>query len=114
MVQFVNDLSDASTDVEQSSGPPTAISVPDPQTASGGMHRWPTPTVRVWGSACQGHVRVQGRCMRTYQKLAPLCRHHHRAKQAEGLLLEQPEPGVLIWKVPSGRTCATSATIYPH
>jgi hypothetical protein len=27
--------------------------------------------------------------------LAPLCRHHHRCKQAEGWHLEQPEPGVL-------------------
>ena len=27
---------------------------------------------------------------------SPFCRHHHRAKQAEGWRLEQPEPGVLI------------------
>ena len=27
--------------------------------------------------------------------LAPLCRHHHRCKQAEGWQLDQPEPGVL-------------------
>ncbi len=39
--------------------------------------------------------------------LAPLCRHHHRAKQAEGWHLDQPEPGVLIWRVPSGRRYVT-------
>ena len=33
--------------------------------------------------------------------LAPLCRHHHRCKQAEGWRLEQPEPGVLIWHTPA-------------
>ena len=26
---------------------------------------------------------------------SPLCRHHHRCKQAQGWRLEQPEPGVL-------------------
>jgi Domain of unknown function (DUF222) len=45
--------------------------------------------------------------------LAPLCRHHHRCKQAEGWWLEQPEPGVLVWRTPSGRTCATGPTVYP-
>jgi hypothetical protein len=44
--------------------------------------------------------------------LAPLCRHHHRAKQAQGWRLEQPEPGVLKWRTPSGRTYATSPTRY--
>jgi hypothetical protein len=42
--------------------------------------------------------------------LAPLCRHHHRCKQAEGWHLEQPEPGVLVWRVPSGRTYTTTPT----
>ena len=45
--------------------------------------------------------------------MAPLCRHHHRAKQAQGWHLEQPEPGVLIWRTPSGRTYATTPTDYP-
>jgi hypothetical protein len=45
--------------------------------------------------------------------LAPLCRHHHRCKQAEGWRLEQPEPGVLRWKTPAGRTYATGPTVYP-
>ncbi|HJY99089.1 MAG TPA: HNH endonuclease signature motif containing protein, partial [Streptosporangiaceae bacterium] len=44
--------------------------------------------------------------------LAPLCRHHHRAKQAQGWRLEQPEPGVLKWRTPSGRIYATSPTRY--
>ena len=45
--------------------------------------------------------------------LAPLCRHHHRCKQAEGWWLEQPEPGVLKWRTPAGRTYTTMPTEYP-
>jgi hypothetical protein len=45
--------------------------------------------------------------------LAPLCRHHHRCKQAEGWRLEQPEPGVLVWRTPAGRTYLTRPTQYP-
>ncbi len=44
--------------------------------------------------------------------LAPLCRHHHRCKQAQGWRLEQPEPGVLIWHTPAGRTYTTTPTQY--
>jgi hypothetical protein len=44
--------------------------------------------------------------------LAPLCRHHHRAKQADGWHLDQPEPGTLVWRVPSGRTYTTTPTQY--
>lgn len=36
--------------------------------------------------------------------LACLCRRHHRAKQAHGWRLDQPEPGVLIWRPPHGRS----------
>jgi Domain of unknown function (DUF222) len=45
--------------------------------------------------------------------LAPLCRHHHRLKQAEGWQLVQPEPGVLVWRTPSGRSYTTAPTGYP-
>jgi len=45
--------------------------------------------------------------------LAPLCRHHHRCKQAEGWRLAQPEPGVLVWHTPAGRTYATTPAVYP-
>jgi hypothetical protein len=44
--------------------------------------------------------------------LAPLCRHHHRCKQADGWRLEQPEPGVLAWHTPAGRTYTTTPTQY--
>jgi hypothetical protein len=44
--------------------------------------------------------------------LAPLCRHHHRCKQAQGWQLEQPEPGVLVWHTPAGRTYTTTPTQY--
>ena len=45
--------------------------------------------------------------------LAPLCRHHHRCKQAEGWRLDQPEPGVLRWRTPAGRAYTTTPTTYP-
>jgi hypothetical protein len=44
--------------------------------------------------------------------LAPLCRHHHRVKQADGWRLEQPQPGVLVWHTPAGRTYTTTPTHY--
>jgi Domain of unknown function (DUF222) len=44
--------------------------------------------------------------------LAPLCRHHHKCKQSDGWTLQQPEPGVLRWRTPSGRTYATTPTGY--
>jgi hypothetical protein len=44
--------------------------------------------------------------------LYPLCRRHHRCKQAPGWHLDQPEPGRLIWTSPSGRTYVTTAEPY--
>jgi uncharacterized protein DUF222 len=44
--------------------------------------------------------------------LGPPCRHHHRAKQAPGWTLEQPEPGVFRWTTPSGRVYETRPTRY--
>ena len=41
--------------------------------------------------------------------LAPLCRHHHRCKQAEGWQLSMPEPGELVWIFPR-----PAAAIPPH
>ena len=45
--------------------------------------------------------------------VAPLCRHHHRCKQARGWQLNQPEPGVLQWRTPHGRTFTTTPSEYP-
>src|SRR5579859_2819167 len=45
--------------------------------------------------------------------LAPLCRHHHKCKQNDGWTLEQPEPGLLEWWTPAGRTYASTPTEYP-
>jgi hypothetical protein len=45
--------------------------------------------------------------------VAPLCRHHHKCKQSDGWSLEHPEPGVLVWHTPAGRTYATTPTQYP-
>jgi hypothetical protein len=43
----------------------------------------------------------------------PLCRRHHRAKQARGWQLDQPEPGTMVWVTPSGRSYATGPAAYP-
>jgi hypothetical protein len=45
--------------------------------------------------------------------LAPLCRRHHRAKQTPGWHLAQPEPGLLVWTTPHGRTYETRPDPYP-
>jgi hypothetical protein len=45
--------------------------------------------------------------------LAPLCRRHHRAKQAPGWHLTQDQPGVMSWRLPSGRTFGTVGDPYP-
>lgn len=44
--------------------------------------------------------------------LAPLCRHHHQVKQTKGWMLEQPQPGVLVWTTPAGLTRTTTPTAY--
>lgn len=45
--------------------------------------------------------------------LAPVCRRHHRAKQAPGWHLEQPRPGQMTWRMPSGRSYQTAGEPYP-
>ncbi|HMD92592.1 MAG TPA: DUF222 domain-containing protein, partial [Trebonia sp.] len=40
------------------------------------------------------------------------CRYHHRNKQAPGWRLEQPQPGVMRWRNPSGRVHTTYPTKY--
>jgi Domain of unknown function (DUF222) len=42
----------------------------------------------------------------------PPCRRHHRCKQAPGWTLKQPEPGVMRWTTPSGRSYTTRPTVY--
>jgi hypothetical protein len=44
--------------------------------------------------------------------LAPLCRRHHQAKQAPGWDLDQHEPGVMTWRLPSGRVYETVGDPY--
>ena len=44
--------------------------------------------------------------------LAPPCRRHHRVKQAPGWTLTQPEPGIMHWQAPSGRSYTTGPTVY--
>jgi hypothetical protein len=45
--------------------------------------------------------------------LAPVCRRHHRAKQAPGWHLEQPRPGQMKWRTPNGRCYQTAGERYP-
>jgi hypothetical protein len=44
--------------------------------------------------------------------LGPKCRRHHKAKQTPGWKVEQPEPGIIRWTLPSGRTHTTRPTVY--
>ena len=44
--------------------------------------------------------------------LGPKCRRHHKCKQASGWQLEQTEPGVMQWTLPSGRIHTTTPTVY--
>jgi hypothetical protein len=44
--------------------------------------------------------------------LASLCRRHHQAKQAPRWQLAQHQPGVMTWKLPSGRTYQTTGPPY--
>ncbi len=43
----------------------------------------------------------------------PLCRSHHRAKQAPGWHLAQDQPGVMTWRLPSGRAHTTTGHAHP-
>ena len=44
--------------------------------------------------------------------LHPACRRHHRTKQAPGWNAEQPQPGIIRWTTPAGRTYTTTPTTY--
>jgi hypothetical protein len=59
-----------------------------------------------------GHPRDVRRSALAECRHSPLCRHHHRCKQAHGWRLEQPAPGVLIWRTPGGRSYTTTPTQY--
>jgi hypothetical protein len=62
----------------------------------------------------QDHTMPYHRGGRTCEcNLAPLCRRHHRCKQTQGWWLEQPEPGVMAWRTPAGRTYPTGPAAYP-
>jgi hypothetical protein len=62
----------------------------------------------------QDHTIPHDRGGRTCEcNLACLCRRHHRAKQAQGWWLDQPEPGVLVWRLPHGRSYEVNPGRYP-
>jgi hypothetical protein len=44
--------------------------------------------------------------------LAPLCRQHHQVKQAPGWHLTQPQPGILTWTAPHGRSYTITPATY--
>jgi hypothetical protein len=46
--------------------------------------------------------------------LAPLCRQHHKTKQAQGWDLTQPQPGILVWTAPHGRSYRVLPDRYPE
>jgi Domain of unknown function (DUF222) len=43
----------------------------------------------------------------------PGCRRHHRCKGSAGWHLEMPEPGVLVWRLPHGRSYTSRTDPYP-
>ncbi|MBO0832399.1 MAG: HNH endonuclease, partial [Actinobacteria bacterium] len=45
--------------------------------------------------------------------LHPACRRHHRCKGSAGWRVEMPEPGVLVWRLPHGRSYLSRAQPYP-
>jgi hypothetical protein len=45
--------------------------------------------------------------------LAPVCRRHHRAKQAPRWHLSQDEPGRMTWRLPHDRVYQTAGEVYP-
>ena len=45
--------------------------------------------------------------------LGPVCRRHHRTKQAPGWTLTHHQPGTLTWTTPGHRTYTTTPTSYP-
>jgi hypothetical protein len=60
------------------------------------------------------HTRPHDQGGRTCEcNMSPLCRRHHRAKQAPGWHLEQPEPGILVWTLPHGRRYTVAPGTYP-
>jgi len=62
----------------------------------------------------QDHTIPHGQGGRTCEcNLASLCRRHHQAKQAQGWWLDQPEPGVLVWRLPHGRSYRVEPRRYP-
>jgi hypothetical protein len=70
------------------------------------------PGCRIAASVCDDdHTVPFDQGGRTCEcNLGPLCRRHHRVKQARGWRLEQPEPGVFAWITPSGRSYTTGPT----
>ncbi len=80
-----------------------------------------TPTCSYWGcrrpaAQCDDdHTNAWQHGGLTCQcNLAPLCRRHHRMKQRQGWRLDQPEPGVLAWRTPGGRTYTTTPARYTN
>jgi Domain of unknown function (DUF222) len=72
------------------------------------MARTPTCTAPGCSRAAAGcdldHTRPYNQGGPTCEcNLSPLCRHHHRCKQADGWQLDQPRPGVMHWTTPAGR-----------
>lgn len=73
------------------------------------------PGCRRPAAACDNdHTTPHDQGGRTCEcNLAPLCRRHHRAKQAPGWTLTQPEPGTLVWTAPHGRSYTVKPSHYP-
>ena len=73
------------------------------------------PGCQVSAERCdEDHTVPHPRGPTCWCNLACLCRRHHRLKQQPDVTLRQPHPGVLEWKLPTGRTyVVTSDPIEP-
>ena len=73
------------------------------------------PTCRRPATHCdQDHTIPYDQGGRTCEcDLGPGCRRHHKAKQAPGWHLDQPEPGRFILTLPNGRQITTTPGHYP-
>jgi hypothetical protein len=60
------------------------------------------------------HVKPYHKGGRTCEcNIHPQCRRHHRCKGSAGWHVQMPEPGVLVWTLPHGRSDRVTAEPYP-
>ncbi len=59
------------------------------------------------------HTRPYPHGDTSHANLGHPCRHDHQIKHSPGIFLTQPEPGVIVWRYPTGHTHTTRARPHP-